>query len=285
MPSKARAMCAVSYHRAGMGEPSGAGAGPDPVWERRHPGGPESWSFDFVAPDASVAGFVGLTIWNRPRLAWYWAVLVGRRRPYLLVRDLEVAAPRMPTSREVRSDGLWADVNCETPHDHWSLGLEAFGVVLDDPEEALGAERGDRTGLGLDLEWEAVAGVVGAEGDYAQPCTVYGEILVGGGGRPVETIDLDGLGWRRHAWGSAVDWFSDSGRVDGHLDDGTPYTGPADDRAAPAVLHRAPMQLELGSKRSVLERALCRFRTPAGVSGLGWSERIAAAGSGRPPTG
>lgn len=266
-----------------MGEPSGAGPGPDPVWERRHPAGPESWSFDFVAPDASVAGFVGLTIWGAPRLAWYWAALVGRRRPYLLVRDLEVAAPRAPTSREIRSDGLWADVNCETPHDHWSLGLEAFGVALDDPEEALGAERGDRTGLGLDLEWEAAAEVVGGEGSYAQACTVHGEILVGGGGRPVETVALEGSGWRRHEWGPAVDWFSPARRVDGRLDDGTPYTGPGEGPPTMAVLHRAPLRLELGSRCSVLERALCRFRAPAGSSGLGWSERIVAAGTSRQP--
>lgn len=263
-----------------MEEP--AAVAPDPVWERRHPGGPESWSFDFVAAAGSLAGFVGLTIWGTPRLAWYWAALVGHRRPYLLVRDLEVAPPRSPASREIRSEALWADVNCETPHDHWSLGLEAFGVSLDDPDEALGAERGDRTGLGLDLEWEAAAGVVGGAGDYAQACAVHGEILVGGGGGPVETIELDGRGWRRHAWGSAVDWFSPAWRVDGHLDGGEPFTC-RETSPAPAVLQRAPLRLERGSRRSVLDRALCRFDTPAGDGGLGWAERIIA-GTG-PPTG
>jgi len=257
-------------------------AAPDPVWERRHPGGPESWSFDFVAADGSLGGFVGLTIWAAPRLAWYWAALVGRRRPYLLVRDLDVAAPRSPTSREVRSEGLWADVNCETPHDHWSLGLEAFGVSLDDPDEALGAERGDRTGLGLDLEWEASAGVVGGEGAYGQACSVHGEILVGGGGGPVETIDVEGPGWRRHAWGVGVDWFSPARRLDGHLDGGRPYTSGGL-LEQPAVLQRAPLRLELGSRRSVLERALCRFRTPAGDDGVGWSERILAGGPAPAP--
>ena len=257
----------------------------DPMWERRHPGGPESWSFDFVAPDASLAGFVGLTIWSAPRLAWYWAALVGRRRPYLLVRDLEVAAPRAPTSREIRADGLWADVNCETPHDHWSLGLEAFGVSLDDPDEALRAERGDRTGLGLDLEWEASAGVAGGEGAYGQPCTVHGEILVGGGGGPVETIAFDGRGWRRHTWGGGVDWFGPAWRVDGFTDGGAAWTAaaedPAVDPAGVGVLERAPLRLERAGRRAVLERSLCRFRTPGGDSGLGWSERIVASTPGQ----
>ncbi|MGH9180803.1 MAG: hypothetical protein ACRDY5_03690, partial [Acidimicrobiales bacterium] len=70
--------------------------------------------------------------------AWCWAVLVGTHRPYLLVRDLDLDLPRRPGSRQLRGPGLWADANCETPHAHWSVGLEAFGVALDDPDEALG---------------------------------------------------------------------------------------------------------------------------------------------------
>ena len=246
---------------------------PDPAWERRHPGVAESWSFDFASPDGAVGGFVGLTIWAGPRPAWYWAALVGRRRPYLLVRDLEVAPPRAATSREIRADGLWADVNCETPHDHWSLGLEAFGVALDDPEDALGDERGDRTGLGLDLEWEAAAGVVGAEAGYSQACAVHGEILVGGGGQ-VETLPFEGFGWRRHAWGPGVDWFAPRSWLGGRLDAGAPYWradgGPGD----AALLRRAPLRLEAGDRRATLERSLVRFRTPSGAGGLGWSEIV-----------
>ena len=247
---------------------------PPPAWERRHPTGPESWSFDFHLPDGALGGFVGLTIWAAPRRAWYWAALVGRRRPYLLVRDLEVAAPRSPASREIRSDGLWADINCETAHDHWSLGLEAFGVALDDPDEALRSERGDRTGLGLDLEWEADGPVEGVEGDYGQPCTVHGEILVGGGGGPVETIAFEGSGWRHHAWGTAVDWFRPAWRLTGRLASGRAYLAAGEGPEGVAVLHRAPLRLEQGSRQAVLERALCTFRTPAGATGTGWSEQV-----------
>lgn len=249
--------------------PYAARAMEDRAWERRHPAVPESWSFDFVAPDGSLGGFVGLTIWAAPKRAWYWAALVGRHRPYLLVRELEVAAPRSPASREIRADGLWADVICETPHDHWTLGLEAFGVALDDPEEALGAERGDRTGLGLDLEWEAAAPVAGGEGDYGQACTVHGEVLIGGGGH-VETVAFEGTGWRRHAWGAAVDWARPRWRLDGRLDDGRPHTDAGAEPVGVAPLHRAPLRLE----GAVLERVLCRFRAPTGDLGLGWSEQV-----------
>lgn len=246
---------------------------PDPDWERRHPGQPESWSFDFFTADAALAGFVGLTIWASPGPAWYWAALVGRRRPYLLVRELDVAAPRSPASREVRADSLWADVNCETPFDHWSVGLEAFGVALDDPDEALGAERGDRMGLGLDLEWEATGPAAGGALSYAQPCAVHGEVLVGGGGH-VETIDLDGFGWRRHARGAAVDWFTPAAWSGGRLDGGAPHSASGDAARAGDVLLRAPLRLEQGDRRATLERALRRFPAPAGGTGLGWSEEI-----------
>ena len=264
---------------------AGGGGGPDPVWERRHPTQPESWSFDFATPGGALGGFVGLTIWPAPRRAWYWAALVGRHRPYLLVRDLDVPAPRSPTSREIRTDGLWADVNCETPFDHWSLGLEAFGVALDDPGEALGDERGDRTGLGLDLEWEAVAGITpgpaGAATSYAQPCAVHGEILVGGG-REVETLAVDGFGWRRHAWGAAVDWFAPAAWVGGRLDGGEPYAAGGRDAAPAGALVRAPLRLEHGARRATLERTLCRFATPAGGLGLGWSEQVVPLGPSAP---
>ena len=245
----------------------------DPAWERRHAGEPESWSFDFFTADGALGGFVGLTIWAVPRAAWYWAALVGRRRPNLLVRELDVAAPRSPASREIRADSLWADVNCETPFDHWSLGLEAFGVALDDPDEALGDERGDRTGLGLDLEWEAAGPVAGGAPSYGQACRVHGEILVGGG-RHVETIDLDGFGWRRHAWGAGVDWFTPSAWVGGRLDGGGFHWASGDGARAGGVVLRAPLRLEQGGRRATLERCLRRFATPAGEPGLGWSEEI-----------
>lgn len=270
---------------------------PDPSWERRHPAERESWSFDFCAPDAGLGGFLGLTLNPAPRpRAWYWAALVGAGRPYLLVRDLEIEPPRRAGSREVRADGLWADVNCETPLEHWSVGLEAFGVAMDDPDEALGAERGDRIGLGLDLEWEAVAGAVGNEGDYDQPCEVHGEILVGVGA-VVESIAFEGHGWRRHSWGPAADVRAGAGAaaglsvapagagdwMAGRLDDGTPYRAPesgggaggAGGGGAPArqVLFRAPLRLEAGA---VLERSLCRFTVPGAGEGVGWHERVSA---------
>ena len=183
---------------------------PRPADERPHPPGPdsgspdsgspeaaweESWHFDFVALDGSLGGFVRVTLRPGDGVAWYWAYLAGPRRPVVVVRDHELDPPPGRTL-ELRGPGLWAQVICETPLDHWSAGLEASGVALDDPAEGLQGERGDPISLGLDLEWEA-AGAPAVEGTgYSQPAITHGEILLGS-----QRLALDGTGWWSHRWG------------------------------------------------------------------------------------
>jgi len=79
----------------------------------------------------------------------------------VVVRDREVPRARGAVL-EFRADGLWVDFVCETPDEHWSFGLEAFGLRVDDPAR----EIGDRIPVGFDLEWET-------------PDSVHGELLVG----------------------------------------------------------------------------------------------------------
>lgn len=234
---------------------------PSPAWERRQADTPERWSLDFSTADGSLAGFVGLVFHHT--VAWYWAALVGHGRPYLLVRELDVRLPRSPASLEIRAEALWADANCESAFDHWSYGLEAFGVAMDDPAEALVGERGDRIGLGLDLEWEASGPVDGGEGAYAQPGVVHGEILVGQGGAP-ETIAFDGLGWRRHEW-IGPDWFGPPASEWAGLD--PPERRSPVDVGEVETVHHAPLLVEVGPARTVVDRRLGR------VDGrLGWAE-------------
>lgn len=226
-------------------------------WERRQGDLPETFALDFFAVDGSLGGFLALTF--QSGATWYWAALVGDGRPYLLVRELEVATPRSPVSYEIRAEGLWADAACETPFDHWSYGLEAFGVSMDDPDEAVRSERGDRTGLGFDLEWEASDELDGGRGAYAQPGTVHGEILVGVGGS-VERIAFEGLGWRRHEWGgvSGAGWA-------GWTADEVPLRRAPVGPGEVATVHRAPLLLP----GAVLDRRLCRLD-----GGLGWGEWV-----------
>src|SRR5687767_9251958 len=133
-----------------------------PEDEGRHEPGPEelwneSWYFDFASEDGSIGGYVRLGLY--PNLdggvAWYWAYLVRDGEPLLAVKHHEAA---IPSGRvlEVREEGLWSALHCETPHDHWTIGLEAFAVALEDPGEAYADDlRGDKVALGFDLEWEA----------------------------------------------------------------------------------------------------------------------------------
>jgi hypothetical protein len=174
-------------------------AGVRPGEERRHAGAEESWWFDFCQADGSLGGYVRLAYRPGDRTAWYWAAIVGVGRPLVALRAHDVRIPA--TGTEIRADGVWACLTCETPLEHWSVGLESFGASMDDPLEAWGAERGDILPFGLDLEWEAQAPAVpasghGAAAGYGQWCEVHGEVLLGD-----DRLPVDGRGDRRHRWG------------------------------------------------------------------------------------
>ncbi|CAA9258168.1 MAG: hypothetical protein AVDCRST_MAG50-2720 [uncultured Acidimicrobiales bacterium] len=230
--------------------------------EHPHPPGAdrrwsEWWHFDFAAPDGSVGGFLRLTLLPHDHVSWYWAYVAGEARPLVAVRHHDVELPRT-SELVVRADGLWASVHCETPDEHWSMGLEAFGVAYDDPYEAWGAERGERTPLGWDLEFEA-AGPPSSVSDtsYAQDGEMFGELLVGR-----ERIAFSGDARRTHGWGT-VDWWADAGSGSG--------VEEVAERGAGAVLAVAPVRVEAADGRVTgLLREL--RRTEVGVA---WTERIA----------
>jgi hypothetical protein len=146
------------------------------------------WLLDFVADsgaDDAIAGFVRLELRTDEQIAWYWTYLVGVPgvEGVLVVRDHEVLLPRQ--GLEIRADGLWAELVCETPAEHWTFGLESFGVRIDAADDALraGGEIGDRVAVGLDIEWEV--------GDAGPPAgTVHGDVLVGRARH-----EISGPGW------------------------------------------------------------------------------------------
>ena len=123
--------------------------------------------------------------------ASYWVALDVAEAGFVAIRHDHVSRPRAGTLLEVRSDGLWAELVCEVPDEHWTFGLEAFGLRLDDREEARTAEVGERVPVGFDLEWD--------EGH------VVGELLIGrsripfdGNGtfeRVVDDDEQDLAGW------------------------------------------------------------------------------------------
>ncbi len=166
----------------------------------------ETWSFDLASADGELGGWVAFT--RHADHAWYQAMLTGPRRQLLAVLDHHV--PFRSNPLEVRTTGLWADHVCETPLEHWTLGLETFALGLDDPLELHGRQHGDSVALGFDLEWESDGPVLDlpeqAEvAGYEVGCRVHGEVLVGR-----DVIDFEGVGSRSHRWGP-LDWGTDGG--------------------------------------------------------------------------
>lgn len=134
-------------------------------------------------------------------VAWFWAAVVGAPglgQPLVALRAHDLRIPASGT--DVRGDGVWASLTCETPHEHWSVGLESFGVALDDPLEAWRDERGDVLPFGLELEWEATQPPTGHEGGYSQWCEVHGDVLLGD-----DRLEVHTIGSRDHAWGRPED--------------------------------------------------------------------------------
>lgn len=242
-----------------MSEPELPTVAPDPADEGRHAPGTdplwsESWSFDFVTRDGSAAGYVRVGLSPHLGVVRYWAYLLrpDARHPLVAVVDHDVPLPPPAATLELRTEGLWADHIVETPLDHVTVGLEAFGVALDRPEEAYGNLWGERIALGFDLEWETDRDLTfacparspaergrakdqvaerpestgGAERPSVEPvttryeisCTVHGEVLVGD-----ERLDIDAIGQRHHAWGSRDPWAVGWCRVSGWLEDGTRF--------------------------------------------------------------
>jgi hypothetical protein len=183
-------------------------AQPRPADEHAHAPGTEdawseSWGFDFGTADGT-AGFVRLHTWPQRGTAWWWAYLVGSDVGLVVVRDHEVPLPHRSDVLEIRADSLWGELVCETPFEHWGIGMEAFGVRLDDDSAltAAGDEIGDRLAVGLDLEWEVVSPVATsarseADGGYSQGGIVHGELLLGR-----DHIPIHGRGNRDHSWGN-----------------------------------------------------------------------------------
>jgi hypothetical protein len=169
-------------------------------------GGVEQWSFTFEDgrfEGGELAGHIVLALAVAERRASFLfdgaLGAVGR----IVVADEAVPLPRPTAGLEIRADGLWASLLCETPFEHWSLGLEAFGLRLDldavgDDPPAYSDLVGERLPVGFDLEWELTgppAPLIDGRG-YRQTGTLFGELLV-----LRDRIEVEATCTREHAWG------------------------------------------------------------------------------------
>jgi hypothetical protein len=138
---------------------------------------PVSWQW---AWEGEVTGRFGMAF--LPSGLVHVTASVARPGHDLVLLD-EPEAPRPKgATMEVRASGLWADAIEEELAERWTIGLEAFALAVDDPEDVVG----HRVPLGFDLEWERSDPDV----DGRTPAHVHGEVLVGD-----DEIDLDADGW------------------------------------------------------------------------------------------
>ena len=159
----------------------------------------EYWQFDFWSPEHDLGGWTHFTYDSASRNGWYVTALVGVERPLVLVVDPKIHIAELTQYLEFRAEGIWAQHVCETPLEHWTIGLEAFGVTLERVEDAMGDQWGIRTGVGLDLEWERIDDAENTDTGFRQRCSVSGEVLI-----DQENINLNVEGWRSRSWGSAL---------------------------------------------------------------------------------
>jgi hypothetical protein len=174
----------------------------DPIHDLPHQQGVpsvEQWQFDFWSPEHDLGGWTHFTYDLASRCGWYVTALIGVQRPLVLVVDPKIQIRELSQYLEFRAEGIWAQHVCETPLEHWSVGLEAFGVTLETVEDAMGDQWGIRTGVGFDLEWERIEDTEETDIGFRQRCSVTGEVLI-----DQEVIDLNVEGWRSRSWGSAL---------------------------------------------------------------------------------
>ncbi len=152
----------------------------------------EAWWWWAWADDASAGLFVGFEL--RGSRFDYWAGLVRAGEPYLYIDELDGAGLR--SGLEIKPPEMWADHHCDVPFQQWSLGNEAHGVLLDEPDEALRRAYGTPVPVTFDVEWYARALPTPLPHGYEQMGTVDAQVeLVDG------VFELRGPAHRAHVWG------------------------------------------------------------------------------------
>lgn len=164
----------------------------DPEWI-------EVWDNWFVVPGESVGGYVRLTHCPHDSVTWYWAGLLGFDRGLVtvLVDDLPGVSGG---SLELRAPGIWTDTVVLQPFEHLTTDLEAFGVEVESPVDVWTGAWGNRTAVGLELDWDTAGEIgpspmAGTDG-YRLVGTMHGEVLI-----DERRFEIEGIGVRDHWWG------------------------------------------------------------------------------------
>ena len=152
----------------------------------------EAWWFWGYDAAAASGLYVGLELTGQ-RFD-YWAGLVRAGKPYLHIVELDGTGLR--SGLEIKPPEMWAGHTCDAPFEQWSLGNEAHGVLLDEPDEAFGRAYGELVPVTFDVEWYASAPPSAVSGGYAQSGEIDAEIELLEG-----IVRFSGPAYRVHVWG------------------------------------------------------------------------------------
>ena len=147
------------------------------------------WGWD---EPATTGVYVGFEL--RGRRFDYWAGLVRRNEPYLLIEELDGSGLR--DGLEIKPPEMWADHQCDVPFRQWSIGNEAHGVLLDDPEEAWRGAHGSVVPVTFDIEWGSVSDAGAIDRGYEQRGEIDARIELTEG-----VLAIVGPARRVHVWG------------------------------------------------------------------------------------
>jgi hypothetical protein len=157
----------------------------------------EAWWWWGTAADLQSGCFVGLEV--RGSRFDYWAGLVRADDPYLYIEELDGSGRR--SGLEIKPPEMWADHVCDRPFAQWSLGNEAHGVLLDDPDEAWRRAHGTVVPVTFDIEWYASRPNPGSVTMIPHGYRQTGEVDV-----RIELTEgvfsFEGPGERVHVWGA-----------------------------------------------------------------------------------
>jgi len=235
--------------------------------------------------DGRSAGFFRLVV-PMDGLVQLELGLIGTDERCILVTDHAVPPPT-GGGLEVRASGLWAEVVAEDAtapgRGHMSLGLEAFGVALDDPDEAWGGGldhqfRGDRVPVGLDLGAEAVGNSVVGRWGLGVPCRLDGEVLVAD-----QVLNVDGWAWWLVGEPPIGDdlvmartdddsWVLATGAAARRWNELTLEEGLSASSLSHGVSGRAPVLIDQAGREVRLNRWFGPMTGPDHSTGVGWRE-------------
>lgn len=154
---------------------------------------------EWVDPVLGLAGLYRLEV--RPAVGATWLLVAIQPSPGVLpVVLLDHELPLASAGFEFRASGVWTELVCEAPFDHWTVGLEAFALELDAATKPVTPNSvGDRVPLGLDLDLEMTDSVQ-RDGDagFRAGAAVRGEVLVG-----AAAFEIDAVGVYRRRWDGA----------------------------------------------------------------------------------